>query len=406
MQRVDIHIFTLGPESRSAVEHALADRRLTKIRPVHFEGSLATAVQKYKDETSPDLLIVETRDPAATIFEQLDGLSEVCRTETNLILLGSHNDVALYRQLAKRGVHEYIPLPADPAHLIDAVLGVCADPDAIPQGRLISFIGASGGAGSTTLANNVAWQIGNIYKGEVMLIDLDLAFGTVGLDFNLESPQTTAQALAQADRLDTQMLERFVAPYNENLHLLTSPGDCEANADIDPAAVERLLRAARQSAAWVVVNLPHCWAGWVRQVLDASDEVVMTATPSLASLRNAKSGVDALQAGRKTGAHVHVVLNRVGANPKTDIPTKDFANTLGSQPAAVVPHEPAVFAEAANAGQMVGESPKGQRVVEPLTKLAIQLSGRPAPEKRTRDGFGALQKFIAWSMKPRLRAPA
>ena len=406
MQRVDIHIFSLGSESRSAVEQALADRRLTKIRPVHFEGSLAAAVQKYKDEPSPGLVIVETRDPAPAIFEQLDGLSEVCRTETNLILLGPHNDVALYRQLAKRGVHEYIPLPADPAYLIDAVLGVCADPDTARQGRLISFIGASGGAGSTTLANNVAWQIGRVHDGEVMLIDLDLAFGTVGLDFNLESPQTAAQALAQADRLDSQMLERFVAKHNDNLRLLTSPGDCEAGADVDVAAVDQLIRTARRSAAWVVLNLPRCWAGWVRHVVDASDDVVMTAVPSLASLRNAKSAADAINGRRSGGPRLHVVLNRVGANPKTDIPVKDFAATLGAQPAALIPHEAAVFTQAANAGQMVGESAKGQRVLEPIVKLAVAVSGRPLPEKRTRDGLGALQRFVSWSLKPRLRAPA
>jgi pilus assembly protein CpaE len=404
MQRVDIHIFALDSDSRLPVEHALADRRLTKIRPVYFDGSLATAVEKYKDEPSPGLLIVETRDAAPTIFAQLEGLSEVCRTETNLILLGPHNDVALYRQLAKRGVHEYIPTPADPGHLIDAVLAVCADPDATQQGRLISFIGGSGGAGSTTLANNVAWQIAKIHDGEVTLIDLDLAFGTVGLDFNLESPQSAAQALAQADRLDAQMLEHFLAKYNDNLRLLTSPGDCDANADVDAGAVDQLLRAARRNAGWVVVNLPRCWAGWVRHVVDASDDVVMTAVPTLASLRNAKSAADAIAGRRAASPRLHVVLNRIGANPKTDIPAKDFANTLGIQPAALVPNDPAVFAQAANAGQMVGESSKGQRVLDPVVKLAVLVSGRPLPEKRRE--LGALQKFMSWSMKPRLGAPA
>lgn len=406
MQRVDIHVFSLGSDTKSAVTHALADRRLTKIRPAYFDGGLANAIDKYKEDPSPGLLIVETHEPAATIFDQLDQLSDVCRTETNLILLGPHNDVALYRQLAKRGIHEYIPTPADAGHLIDAVLGVCADPDAAKQGRLISFIGASGGAGSTTLANNVAWQIGKLHDGEVTLIDLDLAFGTVGLDFNLESPQTAAEALAQADRMDAQMLERFLGKHNDNLRLLTSPGDCEANADVDIAAVDQLLRAARRSAGWVVVNLPRCWAGWVRHVVTASDDVVMTAVPTLASLRNAKSAVDALKAGRPGGARLHIVLNRVGANPKTDIPVKDFAGTLGIQPAAQIPHDPALFAQAANAGQMLGESSKGQRVLEPIVNLAVLVSGKPLADKGKRDQLGALQKLLSWSMKPRVRATA
>src|SRR5215469_8808114 len=299
MHRVDLHVFSIDGEARQAVEQALADRRLAKTRASYFAGSMTEAAQAYADEPSPGLLIIETRDRAPALFDQLDRLSEVCRPETNLILLGGHNDVQLYRQIAKRGVHDYVPLPIDPAHLIEAILGVCASPDETRQARLISFIGASGGAGSSTIANNVAWQLGKLYDDEVILADLDLAFGTVGLDYNLESPQTSAQALAQADRLDDQMLERFVTKYNDNLSLLTSPGDCEPGAEIDAANVDLLIRTLRRNAAWVVLDLPHCWTGWVRHILDASDEVVLTALPSLASLRNAKSAADVLNAGRK-----------------------------------------------------------------------------------------------------------
>jgi pilus assembly protein CpaE len=404
MHRVDLHVFSVGGEAREAVEQVLTDLRLAKTRAAYFSGSMAEAAQKYADEASPGLLIVETLDRAPALFDQLDRLSEVCRAETNLILLGGHNDVQLYRQIAKRGVHDYVPMPIDPAHLIEAILGVCASPDETRQARLISFIGASGGSGSSTLANNVAWHLGKLYDDEVILADLDLAFGTVGLDYNLESPQTSAQALAQAERLDDQMLERFLAKHNENLSLLTSPGDCEPAAELDVANVDLLIRTLRRNAAWVVLDLPHCWTGWVRHVLDASDEVVLTAMPSLASLRNAKSAADVLNAGRKNDTRARVVLNRVGASPKSEIRTSDFAATLGGAPTVVVPYEPALFAEAANAGHMIGETSKGQRVTEPFGKLTTLISGRPALEKRKYGkGFGFLEKITAWSTKPALR---
>lgn len=404
MHRVDLHVFCAGSDAREAVEQALTDRRLAKTRAAYFTGGMADATQKYADEASPGLLVIETRDGAPALFVQLEQLSEVCRAETNLILLGAHNDVQLYRQIAKRGVHDYVPLPADPGHLIEAILGVCASPDEAQHGRLISFIGASGGVGSTTVANNVAWQLGKLYDDEVLLADLDLAFGTVGLDYNLDSPQTSAQALAQAQRLDDQMLERFLAKHNDNLHLLTSAADCETPVDVDVAAVDLLIRTLRRNAAWVVLDLPHCWTGWVRHVLDASDEVVLTAVPSLASLRNAKSAAEVLNAGRKNDTRVRVVLNRIGANSKSEIRTKDFANTLGAAPAVVMPYEPALFAEAANEGHMIGETSKGQRIGEPFARLATLVSGRAGTEKRKRaKGAGLLEKLSAWSTKPVLR---
>ena len=404
MQRVDLQVFATTPAARTAVEQVLTDRRLAKTRAAYFAGGMAEAVQTYADGASPGLLIIETHERAPALFEQLSRLSEVCRAETNLILLGEHNDVQLYRQIAKRGVHDYIPMPVDPAHLLEAMLGVCATSDKSRQARLISFIGASGGAGSSTVAMNVAWQLSKIYNDEVLLVDLDLAFGTVGLDFNLESPQTTAQALAQAERLDDQMLERFVAKHSDDLALLTSPGDCEGPAEMDIATLDLMIRVLRRNAAWVVLDLPHTWTAWVRHVLDASDEVVLTAVPSLASLRNAKSAAEALNAGRKNDTPARVVLNRAGVSPKTEIRTKDFAATLGTAPAVVVPYEPALFAEAANAGRLIGETNKNQRVLEPFSTLASLVSARPGLEKRKRrQGLGLLDRLAAWSGKPTLR---
>lgn len=364
-----------------------------------MEGGIPAAAQHYESEASPELLIIETRESPEAIFEQLERLSGVCRAETDLILLGPHNDVLLYRRLTKQGVREYIPMPADPRLLLDAVVAVCADPEEVKQGRLISFIGASGGAGSTVMANNIAWGLGKLYGGEVILIDLDLAFGTVALDFNLESQQNSAQSLAQAERLDEQMLERFFAKYSDNLALLTAPGDCNTAADIDVTALDRLLKILRSNASWVVADLPHYWGGWVRHVLDASSDIVLTAVPTLASLGNAKNAADTLNARRKNDTPVRVVLNRVGANPKTDITLKDFANTLGGEPAAVVPHDPALFSLAANAGHMIGEAPKNQRVLEPLNKLAALVSGRQGTEKaaQAKKGGGLFQRLRAKS---------
>jgi pilus assembly protein CpaE len=398
MHRIDIHIFGAGDEAWAGFEEAFSDRRLSKARPARYAGDIATAIAKYEHEPSPGLLIIETGESPASLFDQLDRLSTVCKGDTQLVLVGRHNDVGLYRQLLRRGVSEYLTTPFDPHHLTETLVGVCAGPDNGRQGRLISFIGANGGAGSTLIANNVAWQLGKIFNDEVTLVDLDLASGTVGLDFNLESPQTVAQALAQADRLDDQMLERFPVHYNDNLALITSPSDCGTPAEIDPAALDAFIAVLRRNTAWVVLDLPRQWTGWVRHALDASDEIVVTAAPTLAGLRNAKSAIDLLSASRRHDVPVRVVLNRAGGSPKTDIPVKDFASTFGSKPAAVLSNEPMIVAATATRGQMLGETAKGSRLAEPLRRLAVTVSGRPEPKKAK--GFAwprLLPATLAWS---------
>jgi pilus assembly protein CpaE len=397
----------LGAEVKAAIEQVLTDRRLAKARPKFFDGGIPEAARQYENDPSPDLLIVETHDPAKTIFEQLEGLSQVCRMETSLILIGAHNDVGLYRQLTKQGVREYVPLPVDTRQLLDAMVAICADPGDVKQARLIACIGASGGAGSTTVANNLAWCIGKLYDGEVTLLDLDLAFGTTALDFNLESPESSAQALAQGERIDEQLLARMTGKYNENLTLLTAPGDCNKAADIDAAALESTLKALRRNATWVVVDLPHYWCPWVRSALEAADEIVLTAMPTLASLRNTKSVIDTLNPMRKHDAPVRIVLNHVGQNPKTDISQKDFAHTLGAALAVSVPHEPAIFAQAANTGHMIGEAPRAQRVLDPMNELATLVSGRQGTEKRAQGKkLSFLEKLLPRAAKAGARARA
>jgi len=389
------------------IEQVLTDRRLAKARPAFFEGGIEAATRQYEANPSPDLLLIETRDVPGEMFAKLEALSQVCRVGTHLILFGGQNDVGLYRALTKQGVHEYLPRPVDPRHLLDAVVAVCTDPDEQKLGQLIAFIGASGGAGSTTLANNVAWCLGRLYDGEATLIDLDLAFGSVALDFNLESPEHAAQALAQADRLDDQVLARIIGKYNENLGLLTASGDCTRSADIDAAALENTLRRLRQNANWVVADLPHYWGGWVRQVLDTADEIVVTAVPTLASLRNAKAIIDALAPKRRNDAPVRVVLNHVGANPKTELSGRDFANTLGSPVTVAVPHEPAIFGDAANTGHMVGEGARAKGLLEPLNTLAALVSGRQGSEKRPSDKKpGLLERLLPMAAGKTARAKA
>jgi pilus assembly protein CpaE len=367
---------------RTAVEQVLTDRRLSKTRPVFNEGDVTTACHQYESSPSPDLLVIETREPADQIFQSLEPLSQVCRTETNLILIGTHNDVALYRHLTRAGVREYLPMPVDVHHLLEAVVAVCADPDDVKQGRLIAFMGASGGTGSTTIANNICWCLGKQFDAEVTLVDLDLAFGTVGIDVNLESSENAAQALAQADRLDDQFLARIISKYNENLGVLTAPADCARPADIGAEAAEEMLKRLRHHVAWVAADLPHFWGGWVRHVLDLADEIVVTAVPTLASLRNAKSMTEILNAKRKNDAPVRVVLNRVGQNAKHEISLKDFGANLGCPLAVTVPYEAAIFAEAANTGHLVCEVGKAKTVVDPLNTLATLVSGRQPVEKR------------------------
>src|SRR6201999_1773130 len=131
----------------------------------------------------------------------IDRLAHVCAASTKVIVVGRVNDVELYRELMRRGASEYLVAPLSPMHLIEVISGLYLEPGAQPIGRIITFLGVRGGVGSSSLSHNVGWCIAHELHINTTIVDFDLAFGTVGLDFNDEPGQGVAEALTAPERL-------------------------------------------------------------------------------------------------------------------------------------------------------------------------------------------------------------
>ncbi len=297
-------------------------------------------------------------------------------------MLGNVNDVQVYRSLIRQGVSDYLVPPVDPKQVLESIAGICAEPGEMPPGRVIAFIGAKGGTGSSTVAHNTAWSLAKLFSEDVSVLDLDLAFGTVGLAFNLEAQQGIEDALAHPERLDEVLLERFTAKHDDHLYLLTARGSLESDAEIDPEAFDVLLNLVRRTVSFVVLDLPHQWSSWTRHVLMSADEIVLTATPDLACLRDSKTLIEALTPHRVNDEPIRLVLNNFGAYRKTQLSVKDFENAIEREPTLVVPYDAALFGTAANNGQMIGDVNKRSKIAEGFRTLARTISGRETPEHK------------------------
>lgn len=347
-------------------------------------GGLDAAVRHYENSQTPSIIILDTDQSGDELLMRLEALAEVCDPGTSVILIGTSNDIELYRDLVRRGISEYIVKPAAPRRIFEAVAEICMDPDATPTGRLMAFIGSRGGAGSSTLAHNVGWTLGQEYQEEVVIIDLDISFGTAGLAFNLETPQGIHSALAEPERLDDVLLERFLAEYDEYVKLLVSPAALDAEEKLYMDALDRLLELVRARASYVILDLPHRWAPWTQQLLLDADEVVIVSLLDLAGLRDSRHLVARLKGLRGEQAPLRLVLNHAGAFKRSELSAKDFENAVELAPAMVLPHDPNLFGAAANNGQMLGEVNRRHKVSEQIRQFAIMLGGRQpvAPKKK------------------------
>ncbi|SCM78197.1 Response regulator receiver protein [uncultured Pleomorphomonas sp.] len=397
--RIAIQAFCETPEVADVLEQAAADRRMAKAHVKVHQGGVAAALDFYVAAPTPNLLFVETRERREQVLEQVDQLASVCDAGTKVVLIGHHNDVALYRDLMRRGVSEYMVAPFDLYDVIREIGEIYLSPDVKPVGRTIAFIGARGGAGSSTVAHNVAFSLSRGFDGGVVLADLDLPFGTASLDFNQEPPQTLADALAAGDRVDDVFLDRLLSKCADNLSLLAAPATLDRAFDHDEMAFDPILEAARVGAPAVILDLPHLWTGWVRRLLGAADDVVITAMPDLASLRNAKNLIDQLKIARPNDEAPRLVINQVGLPKRPEIKPADFQKALQLDPAAVIPFDAALFGTATNNGQMIAEINARSPIAQMFDALAARLTGRSVARSGRKS---ALMPLLA--RLPRLKA--
>lgn len=376
----------------ASLKETFDDRRLAKARTGVQMGGLPGAVTYYSENETPDLVIVQVGDDGDATLGYIDDLAEVCDADTKVVVIGTKNDVSLYRGLTRKGVSDYVVAPVTARQLYDVIESSCIDPDLPQLGRTISFIGARGGAGSSCIAHNTAWALTQNLQDDVVLVDLDITFGTAGLAFNLESRQGIDSLLADPDRLDEQLLERYMAGYDDYLKILVSPANLDAQEGIVTSSLDTLLQLVRLKAPYVIIDVPHRWAPWTKQVLVESDETVICGTLDLASLRDTKSLVDRLKAQRGADAPVRVVLNHVGLSKKTELSPKDFENAIGEAPTLTIMHDPALFGGAANNGQMVGQINSRSKVSQGFSDLAATLTGRQPTKGKKKGAMSLFRK--------------
>jgi pilus assembly protein CpaE len=379
--RVSVQAFCDTVETAAAIQGAGEDRRMAKAHLRIQMGGVTAAVEAYRSSPTPNVIILESDSRGEDVLAGLDELAHVCDAATRVIIIGRTNDVGLYRDLVRRGVSDYLITPVDTLQIVRAVCGLFSAPDAKPVGRVIAVTGAKGGVGASTVAHNIAFAIARDLKLDSVVTDLDLAFGTAGLDFNQDPPLGIAEAVFSPDRIDNAFIDRLLAKCTDHLSLLAAPATLERVYDFGADAFDAIFDSLRATVPCVVLDVPHQWTGWTKQTLVSADDILMVAAPDLANLRNTKNIYDFLKSARPNDRRPLYCLNQVGVPKRPEIKAADFAKALDDQPVAVIPFEPQVFGAAANNGQMIAEISAGHRTAEMFLQLAQQLSGRAEPKK-------------------------
>ena len=385
---INIHVFRENDAFDFVWEMAAADRRMVSANCKSFEGGLNAAIQKYATDKTPDLLIIETDKSDDELEVRLDELAEHADPGTQLIIVGHRNDIELYQRLLNMGVSSYLVFPCAIESLIAAIARIYVEPGKEKIGKIHAVIGAKGGVGASLVAQNVALEIAHQQDVDVLLVDLDMHFGTGSLNLDVDANQGLIELIDQAERLDVATLDRVLIKRGMHLNLLGTSAGFDVSRDLDSETIERLLDVASTHIPHIMLDIPHVWNEWVERALYDADTVTIVATPELDCLRNATTLLTQLKSIRPNDKPPALVMNQVGMPRRQEVDIKEIKSILKIQPMVSIPHDPRVFSRAASQGKMVPELGRRKPVAAAYEAIARTLSSGPVQSKPRATGRG------------------
>jgi len=189
------------------------------------------------------------------------------------------------------------------------------------------FLGAKGGAGTTTISVNCAVELARLSKRPTIVVDLKPSLGEVALFLGVRPRFTVLDAIESLHRLDKDFLKELVSKHKSGLDILAGSEQFDRSNAQDSGAIEELLRVLGRTYDRIVIDGGNTINSFVIATLYTADTVFLITNPDVPSIRNAQRLVDRV---RQLGAgteRVKILLNRT--SDQNLIAPKQIETALG-----------------------------------------------------------------------------
>jgi len=346
-------------------------------------GDLAFARKAIDPKTPPDLMLLDisgSTEPVAALEEVM----QLCPRATRVLVIGSVNDVSLYRSLTSLGVIDYLVKPVSGEVLHDALAALLDDsgPDGGPQTRITAFLGVRGGIGTTSIAVATAWYFVHEFHQRAALIDLDLHFGTLALGLDLEPGRGLREALEHPERIDSLLISSAMSSAGDRLKVLAGEESLEETMHFHTEGFGPLFDLLGNDFDQLVVDLPRALDDGSRHVISNTDTFVLVTDLSLAGLRDALRVMDLVKRIGSKAAPI-MVASQVGAPHRGEISQREFERGLGQNLDHVISYDPKAAVATARHGKALPQIARSSKAAEEILAMAQRLSGRETAKKRS-----------------------
>lgn len=340
------------------------------------EGGIEEAIaQLARLERSPQILMVDLQGSDMPLSD-LARLAGVCEPSTQVIALGERNDVGLYRSLLGIGIRDYLVKPLTVGLLkrtVDLRAGRTTPVTQVRTGKVLTFIGARGGVGTTTIAVNFARALADS-KRRVIYIDLNLHGGAGLTMLGLKSNNGLIDVLQNVRRLDPAYVERAMqSAENSRLSILSAELGWGDPRPFEAGSLKSVLDLLVASFHYVIVDMGDRTDPLVDEAFDHAARAYIVADRSVHAAHETGRLVRYIET-RNSSPVTSVVLNNPNAATTGKVEPNDLAAAIGRPSLLEVPFESRMLAIAENVGIPVpaGKADAFQHVI---VQLANDLTG-------------------------------
>ena len=394
--RVDFFVLDAG--TADTARTLAADWRFARVGIQVYGASIESAIATYAQQKSPEVIIIETDDISENFIAQLGQLAAVCAEGTDAVIVGPMNDVHLYRSLVGMGVRDYLVRPVAPDDLVKVIAKALVDKRGLAGARLVSVIGAKGGAGTTAIAQALAWLCADTLKQKTLLMDGAGSAGSIGIGFGMEPMAPLAEAVRIGNSGSEDDLKRILQTCTEQLSLLVCGGEAILTESPDTDSFEGLVNRLMQKYPVVIVDLSGAEAAVQKRIIARSSRVVLVTTPLLTSLRNCRTLLNEIRNARGGAKDIDLILNMQGMAPGDEMSAKDIKTALDLDATAKIPYMPKIFAGAEASGKPIAQNKASADIIRQLQPIAEAAAGAAAKEpvetkKDSGGSFGFLKSL-------------
>ena len=343
----------------------------------------------------PNILVVDLGD-SETPLEDLLELAGACDPTTQVVALGCVNDLGLYKRFIAAGVADYLVKPVTADELQTVLLAASLQdtkPKELPasHGGITIVIGARGGVGASTLATNAAWMMAEERDLRVVLLDIDLQFGTAALSLDMVPVGGLVEALQHPDRLDSLFMASTLLNCSERLSILAAEEDIGRDPNFRQSGLERMLQELSTTFDWIRVDMPRTLCRTNTSVLNQAHDIIIVSDLSLAGMRDTLRIKAYCEQEAPTTA-LSVVLNRLDKNAGSPMTAAQFEKGVDASVAWRLPEDAKTAAAAAAAGKPLAMVNKRSKLVADLRRLSAAQGPQPEAPKQASSLFRKRRK--------------